>query len=84
MFQRCTSLTSVPLFDTSNVTDMYNMFSGCKKLTSINWEIDMTSCTDCKNMFYNCPATNIRLKNVPSTLDLSKIGTTNYTVVNYI
>ena len=84
MFDGCTALTSVPQMNTSKVTSMRYMFSSCKALTSIDWEIDMSSCTNCDYMFDGCPATNIRLKNVPSSLGLSEIGTTNYTVVNYI
>ena len=34
-FQDCTSLTSVPLFDTSLVTSMSYTFGGCSSLTSI-------------------------------------------------
>jgi NAD-dependent dihydropyrimidine dehydrogenase PreA subunit len=63
---------------------MENLFQGCGELTKISWQIDMSSCTNCTNMFTNCPATSIKLKNVPSTLNLSNIGTTKYTVVNYI
>lgn len=84
MFHYCSNLTSVPQMDTSKATNMNYMFYYCKALTSIDWEIDMSSCTNCNYMFNSCPATNIRLKNVPSSLDLSSIGTTNYTVVNYI
>lgn len=84
MFDGCSALTSVPQMDTSKVTSMRYTFNSCTALTSIDWEIDMSSCTNCDYMFDGCPATNIRLKNVPSSLGLSEIGTTNYTVVNYI
>ena len=84
MFYKCFNLTTIPQMNTSKVTGMRYMFSSCKALTSIDWEIDMSSCTNCDYMFSSCPATGIRLKNVPSSLDLSKIDTKNYTVVNYI
>ena len=35
MFSRCTSLTTVPLFDTSNVAYMNMMFEGCTSLTTV-------------------------------------------------
>ena len=83
MFAFCDSLKSIPEMNTSNVTDMNYMFGGCK-LETIGWDIDMRSCTDCDYMFFLAETKNIRLKNVPRSLDLSKIGTTSYTVVNYI
>lgn len=83
MFYGCTILNFVPHLYTSKVVDMSYMFYSCVSLTSIDWEIDMSSCANCDYMFENCPATNIRLKNVPSSLDLSKIGTDNYIVVDY-
>ena len=84
MFASCTQLEEIPKMNTSRVENMAEMFSLCKALKEIPWEIDMASCTWCKSMFSGCPAEGIRLKNVPSTLDLSTIGTENYTVVNYI
>ena len=35
MFQNCTSLQSVPLFNTANVTNMVSMFGGCCSLQSV-------------------------------------------------
>lgn len=84
MFDHCGVLKSIPVLNFSNVVDMSYCFQSCFALTSIPFEIDMTSCTYCTLMFNNCPATNIKLKNVPSSLDLSNIGTSNYTVLNYI
>jgi surface protein len=34
MFQYCTSLTSIPLFNTSSVTNMSSMFDGCTNVQS--------------------------------------------------
>ena len=87
MFNTCTSLTFVPKLDTSKVTEMNYMFLACSVLTSIDWEIDMTSCKSATSMFYGCALIDgIRLKNVPRSLNLSNIGITSakYTVVNYI
>ena len=53
MFYKCTSLTSVPLFDTSSVTNMDSMFYGCSYLTSVPL-FDTSSVTIMSNMFYNC------------------------------
>ena len=36
MFYICSSLTTIPQFDTSNVTNMRSMFSGCSSLTAIH------------------------------------------------
>jgi len=52
-----TALTSLDLssFDTSSVTDMNHMFSGCEILTSLNLSsFDTSSVTDMSYMFYNC------------------------------
>ena len=47
------SLTSVALFDTSSVTDMYKMFSECTLLTSIPL-FDTSSATNMDYMFDYC------------------------------
>ena len=52
--QSCSSLTTVALFDTSNVKDyMGSMFSRCTSLTSVPL-FDMTKVTYIADMFYNC------------------------------
>lgn len=84
MFHNSTNLKSINGFSTSKGIYCRNTFQNCSSLTSIPFEIDLISCTVCDNMFTGCPATNIVLKNVPTSLDLSNIGTTNYTVINYI
>ena len=60
MFHYCGLLTSVPLFDTSNVTNMTQMFSGCKSLTSIP-PFDTSNVTSTSAMFYNCNFTSVPL-----------------------
>ena len=65
----------VSKLDTSNVTDMAQMFYKCNKLTSIdvsNW--DTSNVTNMNNMFYDC----YNLK----TLDLSNWDTNNVTDMN--
>ena len=84
MLYQCSSLTYLPYMDTSKVANFYDLFNGCTSLKSIDWEIDMRSCTYCAYMLHNCAVANVKLKNVPSTLDLSLIGRKDYTVVNYI
>jgi surface protein len=53
MFQNCSSLTSVPLFDTSSVTFINNMFNGCPSLTSVPL-FDTSSVTNMGGMFNGC------------------------------
>ena len=70
MFYNCTSLQYVPPFDTSNVTNMYNMFYGCSGLTSLdtaNW--DTSNVTDMSGVFYKCSSL--------TSLDLSSFDTSN-------
>jgi len=52
MFYKCESLTSVPLFDTSSVTDMRDMFANCK-LTTVPL-FNTSNVTDMTGMFYDC------------------------------
>ena len=55
MCQKLTNL-DVSNFDTSNVTDMGDMFSGCSGLTSINLQnFDMSNVTSYSSMFYSVP-----------------------------
>ena len=51
MFNGCTKLESVPLFDTSNVTDMTNMFAICS-LTTIP-QFDTRNVTSIQYLFQN-------------------------------
>ena len=55
MFNYCTSLTNVALFDTSSVTDMRIMFVNCYSLTSVPL-FDTSSVTNMYNMFNRCSA----------------------------
>ena len=57
------------LFNTENITNMNNMFSGCSLLTSINISIFNTSKTESmKNMFSGCSSlTSINISNFNTT-----------------
>ena len=60
MFTNCYSLTSVPLFNTSSVTNMANMFSNCNSLTTVPL-FDTSVVRNMSLMFTNCFA----LQSVP-------------------
>lgn len=67
MFYNCTSLTTIPQLDTSNVERMGWMFSGCTSLTSIP-QINTSNVTGMSGMFSGCTSlTTI------SQLDTSKV-----------
>jgi surface protein len=53
MLNECVSLTSVPLFNTSNVTNMIEMFQLCSSLKSIPL-LDTSSVTDMSGMCEYC------------------------------
>ena len=81
MFYNCTSLTSVPLFDTSNVTNMGRMFDGCTSLTTLGGftglkvNLDLSSCPLLtKESILNVFNKAANVKSSPKTLTL---GTTN-------
>ena len=87
MFYQCTSLTSVPLFDTSNVTNMSNMFRGCKSLTSVPL-FDTSKVTNMADMFYMCSSlttlggflnlkTNLDISNAPNLTHESLMNVIN-------
>jgi surface protein len=60
MFSFCSSLQSVPLFNTASVTSMSSMFYGCTSLQSVPL-FDTASVTKMINMFYGCTS----LQSVP-------------------
>ena len=75
MFSDLSSLTTVDFgecFDTSNVTNMDNMFSGCGSLTSLDLSgFDTSNVTNMDNMFSGCGSL--------TSLDLSGFDTSNVT-----
>jgi surface protein len=72
MFQNCTLLTSVPLFDTSSVTNMSNMFNGCSSLKSVPM-FDTSSAINMTLMLNGCSS----LTSVPlfDTSSVTTMGT---------
>ena len=71
MFVNCSSLQTVPLFDTANVNDMHNMFSYCTSLQTLSL-FDTSNVTDMGSMFYNCSS----LQTVPlfNTSNVTDMG----------
>ena len=57
MFSRCL-LNELPQIDSSSVTNMSNMFSGCINLATIP-QLDTSSVTNMSNMFYGCGSLTI-------------------------
>lgn len=90
MFEECSFLETlnIPNWNTNKVTDMSKMFFKCSNLKTINGIFDLSSCTNCSDMFWACNSlTGVHLKNVPRSLDLSQIGGTEgetYIIDNYI
>ena len=74
MFQGCTNITSVPLFDTSNATDMSNLFQNCEKLTEIP-ALDASKCTIAGHldyMFSGCKSLKkVHMTGIKLSLDIS-------------
>ena len=73
MFAYCTNLTTVPLFDTSNVNNMYYMFYGCKVLETVP-QFNTVNVTDMGYMFSSCT----KLTTVP------QFNTVNVTNMSYM
>ena len=73
MFQGCSSLQSVPLFDTSSVTSMANCFVSCSSLQSLPL-FDTSSVTNMLGMFQGCSS----LQSVPlfDTSSVTNMATT--------
>ncbi len=80
LFQNFTNLQQITFgenFDTSNVTMMSNMFSGCSKLTTLDLsKFDTSNVTSVHAMFENCSSL--------TTLDISKWDTSKVTNMNYM
>ena len=68
MFFNCYSLQSVPLFDTSAVTNMLGMFNNCYSLQFVPL-FDTSAVTNMSNMFNTC----VSLQSVPA-LDVSAVS----------
>jgi hypothetical protein len=53
LFQYCSGLSTVALFDTRNVTNFRAMFEGCRSLQRIPL-FPTDSCTNCRSCFNDC------------------------------
>ena len=75
MFQGCSSLTTVPLFDTSNTTVMSLVFYNCSSLTTVP-SFDIRKVTNIAGMFYNCSSlTDCYLRNIKANIIVSNSST---------
>jgi surface protein len=73
MFQNCTKLTSVPLFNTANVTNMQSMFNVNRSLTSVPL-FNTANVTNMNSMFSNCSSlTSIPLFNTANVTNMQQI-----------
>ena len=71
MFDSCTSLTSVQLFDTSSVTNMHYMFNRCTSLTSVPL-FDTSNASNTGAMFSSCSSlTDVPLFDTSNVTDMS-------------
>jgi surface protein len=68
MFYDCSSLQSVPFFNTASVTNMTSMFDGCYSLQTVPL-FNTASVTNVLNMFTSC----LSLQNIPE-LNLTRIS----------
>ena len=73
MYRGCTSLTTVPLFNLSSVTNTYTMFYKCTALTTVPL-FDLSKVTNASYMFYQCTAlTTVPLFNLSSCTNASNM-----------
>lgn len=73
MFDGCSNLTEVPLFDTSNGTNFNSMFKGCSKLTKVPL-FDTSKATTFSNMFSDCTKlTEVPLFDAPQVTSFSNM-----------
>ena len=73
MFFCCSKLTTIPQFDTSNVTNMNSMFFECSSLTTVPL-FDTSNVTDMKNMFFECSSlTTVPLFDTSNVTDMNSM-----------
>ena len=81
MFFRCHNLITVPLLDTSNITNMRNMFSSCYNLTTIPL-FDTSNVTNMHGMFSNCyNLTSVPLFNTQNVTDMNDMFVGNNNLI---
>jgi surface protein len=73
MFSNCSSLQSVPLFNTASVTNMQSMFGGCSSLQSVPL-FNTASVTNMQSMFNGCASLQqVPLFNTASVTNMSSM-----------
>ena len=73
MFLGCSSLTTVPLFNTASVTTMSGMFNSCSSLTTVPL-FNTASVTTMASMFGSCPSlTTVPLFNTANVTSMSSM-----------
>ena len=76
-FKDKSTLLSIEKIDTSNVTNMQNMFNGCSSLTQLNVSnFNTSNVTNMSSMFRGCSSL--------TTLDLSNFNTSNVITMGYM
>lgn len=71
-YENCEKINGIELLDTSNVTDMGNMFADCKRLKSLDLSnFDTSNVTDMQTMFKGCESL--------TSIDISNFDTSNVT-----
>ena len=58
MFYNCANLQSIPLIDTSNVSNANNMFQYCRNLKTLPNNFNFGICSNLSNMFYSTSLTD--------------------------
>ena len=71
-FQNMKYIKGIPFFNTSDMTDMHNMFRVCSQLITIP-QLDTSKVTDTSHMFYECSS----LEYIP-LIDTSNVTNTEY------
>ena len=80
MFYTCTSLQSVPLFNTQNVTNMGNMFQSCNSLQSVPL-FNTQNVTNMGYMFYTCNSLqSVPLFNTQNVTSMSNMFNSCYSL----
>ena len=70
MFYKCSSLTTVPLLDTSSVTNMSGIFYVCSSLTSVSGFTDLGKAFVSLTTFdmSDCPLSSDSVTNIANTV----------------
>ena len=84
MINGCSKLTTIPLLDTSNVTNMSSMFAYCNRLESVP-ALDASKCTNFSNMFEGCSKlTSIGMYGFTRSIDISKTALGHDAIIAFL